>query len=342
MNIEKFRPRFFEEGGEEDNRGEETESPGPNGKKERLDAEGLYLDDSVIAYFKAIGKIPRLTRDEEIYYAKCYREEKDPAAKDKLKDKLVEANLRLVVSIAKRYRGQGMDFLDLIQEGNLGLIRAIEKYDPDYRVRDKTTGEIVGEDKPIKIGTYYYCWIWQAIGRALAEKKDLLRKPVHMVETIERVRRTRESLAKELGCEPTRAELAAELEIDEEKLGEILRHAQSTISLDKPVGQGGTEFGDFVKSQTSKDPREEMHALLCSEDIENLLEQIGLSDSEREVICKRYGLGGESIQTLKEIGDRRGVTREWVRKIQLRAMEKIRQSCKARKALRAYAKDLDG
>lgn len=336
-SMERFRPRIFEEGEGENSReesGREQEEPEfePNGKKERREAEDLRLDDAVKAYLKKIGETPLLTFEEEQYYSRRYREGRDPAARDRL----IEANLRLVVSIAKNYaskkrRDQGVSFLDMIQEGNIGLMRAIEKFDPD---------------RGFKLSTYATWWIRQAITRSTADKKDLVRKPVHMVELIERTTRTKDSFTKELGREPTKTELAAALGVDEEKLRLALKSAQKAISLNKPPNQrdgknepGDSEMGDFVENKTVKDPREEVYVSLRSGDIENLFKQAGLNEKEMMVIRGRFGLGDGIEHTLEELGRLWDLSRERIRQIETKALKKIRRQRK--QFLEVYAQDLN-
>ncbi len=272
-------------------------------KEEIGAAENLRLDDSVKMYLKTIGQIPLLTKEEEQYYARRYRDGDETA-----KQRLIEANLRLVVSIAKKYLNRGMGFLDLIQEGNMGLIRAVEKFDLD---------------RGFKLSTYATWWIRQAISRALADQAELIRKPVHMVETITKLSRASKAIQQREGREPTNPEIAKELEITEEKVRDILRVAQKPISLEKPIGNDkDSQFQDFQENKNVPNPENEtMFELTCGK-IDTILET--LSERERQVIRLRYGLDDGHPRTLEEVGRKFNVTRERIRQIEMKAIKKLK------------------
>ncbi|MDN5319508.1 MAG: polymerase primary sigma factor [Thermovirga sp.] len=276
--------------------------------------EDLPLSDPVRMYLREIGKIPLLTPEEEVELAKRV-EEGDPEAKAKL----IEANLRLVVSIAKKYIGRGMLFLDLIQEGNLGLIRAVEKF--DYR-------------KGFKFSTYATWWIRQAITRAIADQARTIRIPVHMVETINKLIRVSRQLVQQLGREPTAEEIAAEMGIAPEKVEEIHRIAQEPVSLETPIGEEeDSELGDFLEDKDIPSPEEAAAQQLLREQLEEMLEE--LTDREREVLRLRFGLEDGHPYTLEEVGLRFGVTRERIRQIEAKALRKLRHPSRSKK-LRDY------
>ncbi len=267
------------------------------------EAENLRLDDSVKMYLKTIGSIPLLTKEEERYYAKRYAEGDESA-----KDILIEANLRLVVSIAKKYLNRGMSFLDLIQEGNMGLIRAVEKFDLD---------------RGFKLSTYATWWIRQAISRALADQAELIRKPVHMVETISKLSRASKIIQQREGREPSNTEIAKQLDIGEEKVREILRIAQKPISLEKPVGNDkDSQFQDFQENKNLVNPENETLYELTKQKIDKILKT--LSDREEQVIRLRYGLDDGYPRTLEEVGRRFSVTRERIRQIEMKALKKLK------------------
>ncbi|HCD72316.1 MAG TPA: RNA polymerase sigma factor RpoD, partial [Thermovirga lienii] len=276
--------------------------------------EDLPLSDPVRMYLREIGKIPLLTPEEEVELAKRV-EEGDPEAKAKL----IEANLRLVVSIAKKYIGRGMLFLDLIQEGNLGLIRAVEKF--DYR-------------KGFKFSTYATWWIRQAITRGIADQARTIRIPVHMVETINKLIRVSRQLVQQLGREPTAEEIAAEMGIAPEKVEEIHRIAQEPVSLETPIGEEeDSELGDFLEDKDIPSPEEAAAQQLLREQLEEMLEE--LTDREREVLRLRFGLEDGHPYTLEEVGRRFGVTRERIRQIEAKALRKLRHPSRSKK-LRDY------
>ncbi len=265
--------------------------------------EGISIDDPVRMYLKEIGKVPLLTAEEEIDIAQRM-EKGDEAAKQKL----TEANLRLVVSIAKRYVGRGMLFLDLIQEGNLGLIKAVDKF--DYR-------------KGYKFSTYATWWIRQAITRSIADQARTIRIPVHMIETINKLMRVQKQLVQEYGREPTPEEIAEEIHLPVERVRSVLKMAQQPISLQAPVGDSDdTSFGDFIEDKAAENPMEEASFSFLKEKIKDVLDT--LTDREREVIEQRFGLRDGSPRTLEEVGRQFSVTRERIRQIEAKALRKLR------------------
>jgi RNA polymerase primary sigma factor len=258
--------------------------------------------DSLRLYLREIGKVPLLTAEEEVSLAKRI-ERGDMAAKTQM----IEANLRLVVSIAKGYLGRGLSFLDLIQEGSLGLIRAVEKF--DYR-------------KGYKFSTYATWWIRQAVTRAIADKARTIRIPVHMVEKLNKVVHIERQLVQRLGREPKPEEIAEELSMTSEEVREILRMAQLPVSLEKPIGEEEeSELGDFVKDETVISPFEQAQLRLRKQDIDRALN--ALPERERKVIELRFGLKGEHPRTLEEVGREFGVTRERIRQIENNTLKKL-------------------
>jgi RNA polymerase primary sigma factor len=258
--------------------------------------------DSLRLYLREIGKVPLLTADQEVYLAKRI-ERGDMGAKTQM----IEANLRLVVSIAKGYLGRGLTFLDLIQEGSLGLIRAVEKF--DYR-------------KGYKFSTYATWWIRQAVTRAIADKARTIRIPVHMVEKLNKVVHIERQLVQRLGREPRPEEIAEELEMTTEEVREILRMAQHPVSLEKPIGEEeDSELGDFVEDENTDTPDEAASLTLRRSDIENALN--ALPERERQVIELRFGLTGGQPCTLEEVGKAFGVTRERIRQIENNTLKKL-------------------
>jgi RNA polymerase primary sigma factor len=258
--------------------------------------------DSLRLYLREIGKVPLLTADQEVYLAKRI-ERGDMVAKTQM----IEANLRLVVSIAKGYLGRGLSFLDLIQEGSLGLIRAVEKF--DYR-------------KGYKFSTYATWWIRQAVTRAIADKARTIRIPVHMVEKLNKVVHIERQLVQRLGREPRPEEIAEELEMTTEEVRDILRMAQHPVSLEKPIGEEeDSELGDFVEDENTETPDEAASLTLRRSDIENALN--ALPERERQVIELRFGLTGGQPCTLEEVGKAFGVTRERIRQIENNTLKKL-------------------
>jgi RNA polymerase primary sigma factor len=278
--------------------------------KEDAALEELPLSDPVRMYLREIGKIALLTADEEVELAKGV-EAGDPVAKSHL----VDANLRLVVSIAKKYIGRGMLFLDLIQEGNLGLIRAVEKF--DYQ-------------KGFKFSTYATWWIRQAITRAIADQARTIRIPVHMVETINKLIRISRQLVQRLGREPTAEEIALEMEISSERVEEIQRIAQEPVSLETPIGEEeDSQLGDFLEDKDMPNPEEVAASLILREQLEEMLADLG--DREREVLRLRFGLEDGHAHTLEDVGKRFGVTRERIRQIEAKALRKLRHQSRSRR-----------
>ncbi len=272
--------------------------------------EGINIDDPVRMYLKEIGKVPLLSADEEIDLAQRM-EDGDEIAKKKL----AEANLRLVVSIAKRYVGRGMLFLDLIQEGNLGLIKAVEKF--DYR-------------KGYKFSTYATWWIRQAITRAIADQARTIRIPVHMVETINKLIRISRQLLQELGREPSAEELAVEMQMPVEKVREIMKIAQEPVSLETPIGEEeDSHLGDFIPDDDIPAPAEAAAFTLLKEQLIEVLDT--LTDREEKVLRLRFGLDDGKARTLEEVGKEFNVTRERIRQIEAKALRKLRHPSRSKK-----------
>ena len=276
--------------------------------------ENAKLDDPVRMYLKEIGKIPLLTPEEELEVAKDLVSE-DEKARDAARKRMSEANLRLVVSIAKRYVGRGMQLLDLIQEGNLGLMKAVEKF--DYT-------------KGYKFSTYATWWIRQSITRAIADQARTIRIPVHMVETINKVLRTSHSMVQSLGREPTTQEIAAELHMDVQKVEEILKIAQEPVSLETPIGEeDDSHLGDFIQDDDASQPAEEASYTLLREQLEEVLKT--LTPREEEVLRMRFGLIDGKPHTLEEVGKEFDVTRERIRQIESKALRKLRHPSRSKK-----------
>lgn len=272
--------------------------------------EGISIDDPVRMYLKEIGRVPLLTADEEIKLAQRMEQGDEEA-----KRRLAEANLRLVVSIAKRYVGRGMLFLDLIQEGNLGLIKAVEKF--DY-------------NKGYKFSTYATWWIRQAITRAIADQARTIRIPVHMVETINKLIRVSRQLLQELGREPQPEEIAKEMDISVERVREIMKIAQEPVSLETPIGEEeDSHLGDFIEDQDAPAPAEAASFMLLKEQLEEVLET--LTPREEKVLRLRFGLDDGRARTLEEVGQHFGVTRERIRQIEAKALRKLRHPSRSKK-----------
>lgn len=276
--------------------------------------DGVSLADPIRMYLKEIGKIPLLSTDEEIELAKRMENGDEEARK-----RLAEANLRLVVSIAKRYVGRGMQFLDLIQEGNLGLIKAVEKF--DYH-------------KGFKFSTYATWWIRQAITRAIADQARTIRIPVHMVETINKLIRVSRQLLQELGREPTPEEIAAELDMPVERVREILKISQEPVSLETPIGEEeDSHLGDFIQDDNVPVPAEAAAQTLLKEQLDEVLDT--LTEREQKVLRLRFGMNDGRARTLEEVGKEFDVTRERIRQIEAKALRKLRHPSRSRK-LRDY------
>ena len=272
--------------------------------------EGISIDDPVRMYLKEIGRVPLLTAEEEVALAKRMQEGDEIAQK-----RLAEANLRLVVSIAKRYVGRGMLFLDLIQEGNLGLIKAVEKF--DYT-------------KGYKFSTYATWWIRQAITRAIADQARTIRIPVHMGETINKLIRVSRQLLQQLGREPLPEEIAKEMDISVERVREIMKIAQEPVSLETPIGEEeDSHLGDFIEDQDAPAPADAASFMLLKEQLEDVLDT--LTPREEKVLRLRFGLDDGRARTLEEVGQNFGVTRERIRQIEAKALRKLRHPSRSRK-----------
>lgn len=276
-----------------------------------------FADDSVRMYLREIGKIPLLSAEEEAELA-----QRIVKGDKKAKDKMVESNMRLVVSIAKRYGGRGLDFLDLIQEGNTGLLRAVEKFDPE---------------KGFKFSTYATWWVRQAITRAIADQARTIRIPVHMVETINKVLRTTRKLTTELNREPTNDEIAKALDMEPEKVDYVMRIKQDIASLDASVGRDGDDedsvLGDFVEDEERDSPEEAASNQILKEQLSEIIST--LTDREQKIIRLRFGIGGGRPHTLEEVGNEFDVTRERIRQIEAKALSKLRKN-KDTKKLHEY------
>ena len=294
---------------------QEVESFGAGENMERmLEQEGLAIDDPVRMYLKEIGRVPLLDADRERYLAEIMANSDNEEARKSAKNELVEANLRLVVSIAKRYVGKGMFFLDLIQEGNLGLMKAVEKF--DYQ-------------KGYKFSTYATWWIRQAITRAIADQARTIRIPVHMVETIHKVSRYSRQMLQELGREATADEIGEKMDMSAEKVREIMKIAQDPVSLETPIGEEeDSHLGDFIPDDDTPAPAEAASATILREVIERELHT--LTPREEHVIKLRFGLYDGRTRTLEEVGKEFDITRERIRQIEAKALRKLRHPSRAR------------
>ncbi|OWA36683.1 RNA polymerase sigma factor RpoD [Saccharibacillus sp. O16] len=296
---ERARPRSEREDGEESEFEDDLALP-----------PGIKINDPVRMYLKEIGRVPLLSADDEVELAKRIKEGDEEA-----KRRLAEANLRLVVSIAKRYVGRGMLFLDLIQEGNMGLIKAVEKF--DYK-------------KGFKFSTYATWWIRQAITRAIADQARTIRIPVHMVETINKLIRVSRQLLQEYGREPSPEEIAAEMELSVEKVREIMKIAQEPVSLETPIGEeDDSHLGDFIEDQEALAPADAAAYELLKEQLEDVLDT--LTDREENVLRLRFGLDDGRTRTLEEVGKVFGVTRERIRQIEAKALRKLRHPSRSKR-----------
>lgn len=282
----------------------------PDDEYSSMPSDAIAIDDPVKIYLKEIGRVPLLTPEEEIELAQKMKDGDKDAKK-----RLAEANLRLVVSIAKRYSGRGMSFLDLIQEGNLGLIKAVEKF--DYT-------------KGFKFSTYATWWIRQSITRAIADQARTIRIPVHMVETITKVRKTSSQLLHQNGRDPTADEIAQALDMPVERVREILRIAQDPVSLETPIGEEeDSHLGDFIPDENAPEPTEAASLVLLKEQINQVLST--LTDREEKVLRLRFGLEDGRSRTLEEVGQMFNVTRERIRQIEAKALRKLRHPNRSNK-----------
>lgn len=289
------------------------EKPAASKKDEEEDLmavpAGVKINDPVRMYLKEIGRVPLLNAEEEVNLALRIKEGDQEA-----KQQLAEANLRLVVSIAKRYVGRGMQFLDLIQEGNMGLMKAVEKFD---------------HTKGFKFSTYATWWIRQAITRAIADQARTIRIPVHMVETINKLVRIQRQLLQDLGREPTPEEIGAEMDLPTEKVREILKIAQEPVSLETPIGEeDDSHLGDFIEDQEVLSPAEHTAQTLLKEQLEEVLDT--LTDREENVLRLRFGLDDGNVRTLEQVGKVFGVTRERIRQIEAKALRKLRHPSRSK------------
>ncbi len=310
LNLKDLSFDFDEPGSDELENEEELSDEDLAITAENVDA---FADDSVRLYLREIGKIPLLTPEEEADLA-----QRIVKGDKKAKDKMVESNMRLVVSIAKRYGGRGLDFLDLIQEGNTGLLRAVEKFDPA---------------KGFKFSTYATWWVRQAITRAIADQARTIRIPVHMVETINKVLRTTRKLTTELNREPTNEEIAEELNMDVDKIDYVMRIKQDIASLDASVGKEGDDedsvLGDFVEDEERDSPEDSAANQILKEQLSEIIAT--LSDREQKIIRLRFGIGGGRPHTLEEVGNEFDVTRERIRQIEAKALSKLRKNKETKK-----------
>ena len=295
---------------EQDDNSPEIDAEDKDDKSDLSVPEGVRTDDPVRMYLKEIGRVPLLTSEEEVELAKRME-----AGDEEAKKHLVEANLRLVVAIAKRYVGRGMQFLDLIQEGNLGLIKAVEKF--DYT-------------KGFKFSTYATWWIRQAITRAIADQARTIRIPVHMVETINKLIRISRQLMAELGREPTPEEIAQRMEITVDRVHEIMKIAQEPVSLETPIGEEeDSHLGDFIPDDEATAPVDAAAFVLLREQLDDVLDT--LTDREQRVLRLRFGLEDGRARTLEEVGQEFGVTRERIRQIEAKALRKLRHPSRSKR-----------
>ncbi|MBN8190990.1 MULTISPECIES: RNA polymerase sigma factor RpoD [Bacillaceae] len=318
--MDEFYEHLGEQGVEIVNESDEDDDPGATELEKEEEEEfnlndlsvppGVKINDPVRMYLKEIGRVDLLSAEEEINLAKRIEDGDEEA-----KRRLAEANLRLVVSIAKRYVGRGMLFLDLIQEGNMGLIKAVEKF--DYR-------------KGYKFSTYATWWIRQAITRAIADQARTIRIPVHMVETINKLIRVQRQLLQDLGREPAPEEIAEEMDLTPEKVREILKIAQEPVSLETPIGEeDDSHLGDFIEDAEAQSPSEHAAYELLKEQLEDVLDT--LTDREENVLRLRFGLDDGRTRTLEEVGKVFGVTRERIRQIEAKALRKLRHPSRSKR-----------
>ena len=306
---DRLDPDEMLDGGSMVSGGDEEEEEYDGYGQERL-LEGVSTADPIREYLKEIGSIPLLTPEEESDLARRKSEGDVEAGR-----RLVEANLRLVVSIAKRYTGRGMSFLDLVQEGNLGLMKAVEKF--DYA-------------KGYRLSTYATWWVKQSITRSLADQSRTIRLPVHMVEAVNKIRRAQRSLSVKLGREPSMEEVAEEVNMSEKRVTELIQASGDTVSLETPVGdEEGSNLGDFVADDTNASTEDKAESFLLREEIDSMLQ--GLNPRERDVIILRFGLETGHPLTLEEVGKRFNVTRERIRQIETAALRKLRNPSKSKK-----------
>jgi RNA polymerase primary sigma factor len=314
--IDEFFELLAEQGIEVVNENEDGAMPLPEDEQDfQFDEDlslppGVKINDPVRMYLKEIGRVPLLSAEDEVQLAKRIENGDEEA-----KRRLAEANLRLVVSIAKRYVGRGMLFLDLIQEGNMGLIKAVEKFD---------------HDKGFKFSTYATWWIRQAITRAIADQARTIRIPVHMVETINKLIRVSRQLLQELGREPTPEEIAKEMDLSTEKVREIMKIAQEPVSLETPIGEeDDSHLGDFIEDQEALAPADAAAYELLKEQLEDVLDT--LTEREENVLRLRFGLDDGRTRTLEEVGKVFGVTRERIRQIEAKALRKLRHPSRSKR-----------